>query len=159
MRSKANNQNKFMRFITIPIRVLSKAKDFYVRSLTDCAEKVSYGNMMGGPAAQVSSLPKSFSVNSSRSNDSDDLRELNRASSTKSMGDRVDMDNKYMQRQMRQPTKTSSTVVPRSCSVGMGRIDEDSPCDFSEDYSFGVKANLMYPRSRSHAVSIRSVVF
>ncbi|KAG5517007.1 hypothetical protein RHGRI_037675 [Rhododendron griersonianum] len=25
------------------------------------------------------------------------------------------------------------TVVPRSCSMGMGRIDEDGPCEFGED--------------------------
>ncbi|XP_059629738.1 uncharacterized protein LOC132272653 [Cornus florida] len=158
MRSKANNENKFMRFITIPRRVLRKAKDVYVRSLTDCAEKISYGNMVGGPAAQVSSLPKSFSVSSSRSNDSEDLRELIRATSTKSMGDRVDMD-KFTQRQMRQPAPPNITVVPRSCSVGMGRIDEDRPCDFGEDFNFGVKADLLFPRSRSHAVTLRSVVF
>ncbi|KAA8528447.1 hypothetical protein F0562_035802 [Nyssa sinensis] len=153
MRTKASNQNKFLRILTIPIRVLSKARDFYVRSMTDCAERVSYGNVMGGPAGQLSSLPKSFSVSSSRSDDGEDLRELIRATSTRSLGNRVELDL-YMKQQVKQ----SPAVVPRSCSVGMGRIDEDRPCDFGED-NVNVKAELLYPRSRSYAVTKRSVVF
>uniref|UniRef100_A0A5B7BAM2 Uncharacterized protein n=1 Tax=Davidia involucrata TaxID=16924 RepID=A0A5B7BAM2_DAVIN len=159
MRTKGSNQsNRFMRIITIPIRVLSKAKDFYVRSMTDCAERVSYGNVMGGPAGgQVSSLPKSFSVNSSRSNDSDELIRTTSARRS-SMGiNRVELDL-YMQQQMRQQQSTV-VVVPRSCSVGMGRIDEDRPCDFGEDNHVHVKPDLFYPRSRSYAVTKRSVVY
>ncbi|KAG5553332.1 hypothetical protein RHGRI_011262 [Rhododendron griersonianum] len=34
---------------------------------------------------------------------------------------------------MRRRSTTAATVVPRSCSVGMGRIDEDRPCEFGED--------------------------
>ncbi|XP_058201777.1 uncharacterized protein LOC131316433 [Rhododendron vialii] len=35
----------------------------------------------------------------------------------------------YLQHQMRR----RSTAVPRSCSMGMGRINEDDPCEFGED--------------------------
>ncbi|PSS31499.1 Arrestin domain-containing protein [Actinidia chinensis var. chinensis] len=155
MRTKTNNQNRFMRIITLPIRVLSRAKDLYVKSMVDCADRVSYGAVMGVGSGQVSSLPKSFSVGSGRSSDNEDLRELIRAASTRSFGSRVETDL-YLQSQMRRPT-TAAAVVPRSCSVGMGRIDEDGPCDFGE-VGMGVRPELVYPRSRSYAVPKRSVV-
>ena len=42
-------------------------------------------------------------------------------------------------------------MVPRSQSVGIGRIDEDKCCEFSED----VKVNIdqVYPRSKSHSMT------
>ncbi|CBI19378.3 uncharacterized protein LOC104882520 [Vitis vinifera] len=152
MRAKAQSQNRFMRIITIPIRVLSKARDFYVRSLTDAAERVSRGNAMGCPGVHISTLPKSFSVSSSRSGDGEDVGSLSRSGSASSSSNRVDM-NVFLQ-----PPKMGSRAAPRSCSVGMGRIDEDRPCDFEED-SFNVKADFLYPRSRSYAVTNRRVGF
>ncbi|KAL6995328.1 hypothetical protein U1Q18_005467 [Sarracenia purpurea var. burkii] len=163
MRSKASNQNKFLRLLTLPIRVLSKARDFYVRSLTNCSEKISYGNATGIPSGQISILPKSFSVSSSMSDSGDDLRELVRATSTRRLDNSVEMDL-YMQRRQQvsrpplPPLPTAAAKVPRSCSVGMGRIDEDRPCDFGED-AVNVRPDLVYPRSRSYAVTKRSVVF
>ncbi|GMP60685.1 hypothetical protein CsSME_00023441 [Camellia sinensis var. sinensis] len=62
MRTKASNQNRLMRFITIPIRALGKARDFYVRIITDCAQRVSYGGAMGIQSGPIHNLPKSFSV-------------------------------------------------------------------------------------------------
>ncbi|KAG5536367.1 hypothetical protein RHGRI_023963 [Rhododendron griersonianum] len=34
---------------------------------------------------------------------------------------------------MRRRSTAAAAVVPRSCSVGMGRIYEDGPCEFGED--------------------------
>ncbi|XAR61980.1 hypothetical protein NMG60_11016544 [Bertholletia excelsa] len=155
MRRKASSQNRFMRIITLPIRALSKARDFYVRSMTDYADKVSYGDAMGVYSGRAGpSLPKSFSVGSSRrSDDSDDLRELIRAASARRLGTQI-MEELYM-RQMAPPSAATTGVVPRSCSVGMGKIDEDRVCEFGED---NVRPELMYPRSRSYAVTKRSVV-
>ncbi|PSR99923.1 3-isopropylmalate dehydratase large subunit like [Actinidia chinensis var. chinensis] len=155
MRTKTNHQNRFIRIITLPIRVLSRAKDFYVKSMVGCADRVSYGTPTGVGSGQVSSLPKSFSVGSGRSSDNEDLRELIRAASTRRFGGGVETDL-YLQSQMRLPA--TAAVVPRSCSVGMGRIDEDGPCDFGE-VGVGVRPELVYPRSRSYAVPKRSVVF
>ncbi|GFY85962.1 hypothetical protein Acr_04g0007000 [Actinidia rufa] len=126
--------------------------------MVDCADRVSYGTAMGVGSGQVSSLPKSFSVGSGRSSDNEDLRELIRAASTRSFGSRVETDL-YLQSQMRlrPTTAAAAAVVPRSCSVGMGRIDEDGPCDFGE-VGMGVRPELVYPRSRSYAVPKRSVV-
>ncbi|KAF7141381.1 hypothetical protein RHSIM_Rhsim06G0063700 [Rhododendron simsii] len=160
---KPNNQNRFIRLITLPVRVLTKARDLYVKSMINCAASGTYGaSAMAVGSGQASSLPKSFSVNSSRSsNDGDDLRELIRAASARGLGStstgRAEMDL-YLQHQMRRrSTASAATVVPRSCSVGMGRIDEDGPCEFGEE-SFGGRAELVYPRSRSYAVTKRSVL-
>ncbi|KAF5456086.1 hypothetical protein F2P56_025598 [Juglans regia] len=150
--SKGQYQNKFMRFLTTPIRILGKARDIYVRRITDCATRVSYGQAMGCSAA----LPKSFSVSSSRSNDGDDLRELIRAASVRTLIESIDMD--AILKQQGAANSTGSKGLPKCSSVGMGKIDEDRPCDF-EGVGFGAKADLLYPRSRSYAVTNTSSVF
>ncbi|XP_057973378.1 uncharacterized protein LOC131161558 [Malania oleifera] len=151
MRNRGN-QSRFMRIITVPIRVLGKAKDLYVRSLTSCADRVGSGAAAGCSSGGMYTLPKSFSVSSSRSSDSgDDFRELVRAASAKRLSNRIEMDL-YLQQQIRKPPATGSKGVPRSSSVAMGRIDEDEPCDFEEG-SVHAKNNLMYPRSKSYAVA------
>ena len=42
-----------------------------------------------------------------------------------------------------QPPTLGEKAAPRNCSVGMGRIDEDRPCDFEED-CFNAKADFLY---------------
>ncbi|XP_015900488.3 uncharacterized protein LOC107433686 [Ziziphus jujuba] len=154
--TKTHSQNRLMRIITIPIRVLSKAKDMYVRGMNS-AERMGYGSM-GVPDGQFTSLPKSFSCRSSRLNENDDFSELIRAASARSYGSRIDVDAILRQQVMRQTTtKTGSKVLPKCSSVGMGKIDEDSPCDFGDDGG-NLKADL-FPRSRSYAVTKRRVGF
>ncbi|KAM7520921.1 hypothetical protein LguiB_019883 [Lonicera macranthoides] len=186
MRSKGSS--RLMRIITIPIRVLGKAKDFYVNSMIKCSDSASYGNLTGLSAT----VPRSFSVSSSRSSsyDNEDLRELIRsasASARTSMGrhnnnsnndnniilSSMNVDLYMMKQQQMRPSSGAmmmgSRRVPRSCSVGMGKIDEDMPYDFGEDQlgsissTVNVKSSssneLMYPRSRSYAVARRNVVF
>ncbi|GMP80790.1 hypothetical protein CsSME_00035770 [Camellia sinensis var. sinensis] len=134
MRTKANNKSRLMRFITLPIQALRKARDLYVRTITDCAgtgRRVSYARSTGVPSGQFSSLPKSFSVVSSSrpNNDAEDLRELIRAASARSLGNRVDMEL-YMQHQiLTRSTAVAGSGVRRRRSFGLSRIDEDSPCD------------------------------
>ncbi|XP_010273200.1 PREDICTED: uncharacterized protein LOC104608813 [Nelumbo nucifera] len=157
MRNRAKNESKLGRCIKAPFRILCKARDFYVRSMTNCAN--SYGNVMGGPAVPISDLPKSFSVNSSRSREDDDLRELIRAASRRSLENHIEMELRQQleQQQQQQQQQQMHGKVPRSFSVGIGRIDEDKPCDFSQD--FKVKTDLRYPRSRSYAVTKRPGMF
>lgn len=154
---KGHHQNKFVRFITIPFRILGKTRDFYVRSMTSCAHGVGYSQTMGSAAT----LPKSFSVSSSRGGDDEDLRELIRAASARTSVDRLDMDMILKQQATQSAMMMAgSKGLPKSSSVGMGKIDEDRPCDFEEGVGVGgVKADLFYPRSRSYAVTKRSVVF
>ncbi|KAI3465246.1 hypothetical protein Pfo_021909 [Paulownia fortunei] len=162
MKSKASQQNRFLRIITVPIRALCKARDFYVKSMTDYADRMNYGNVVAVPGtSQVSVLPKSFSVSSARSNYSnEDFQELVRAASARGIGDRVELDS-YIKQQMKMRSGSGGgprAMPPRSSSVAMGRIDEDRPCCyFGEDNSniISSKNEIKYPRSRSHAVSGR----
>ncbi|XP_047327673.1 uncharacterized protein LOC124931284 [Impatiens glandulifera] len=172
MKTKASQHNRFFRFVTLPVKFLGKARDLYVRSLTGYAGKVNYGgavNTKGSTAAKkISGLPKSFSVGtvSRRPSESEDYRELLRAASTRTLGDRgIDIDNNsnnnnrsglYM-KQIQRPAVAAAAPVgtSRSCSVGMGRIDEERESDFDEEKgneSGRGKVGLMYPRSKSYAV-------
>ncbi|CAA2968408.1 uncharacterized protein LOC111386524 [Olea europaea var. sylvestris] len=140
MKSKVSGQNSFLRVITIPYRVLCKARDFYVRSITDCSVMANYRptNMRG--------LSKSYSVRSSLSSESEDFRELVRASSNR----RTDLDLElYLQQQKK-------VGMPRSSSVAMGSIDEDRPCCYFGEMNVNSKREYKYPRSRSHAVATTS---
>ncbi|KAH7849283.1 hypothetical protein Vadar_015588 [Vaccinium darrowii] len=111
--------------------------------MIDCVDRSTYANAMGFGSGQLSSLPKSFSVNSSRSSndDNDDLRELIRAASTRSSRTRVEMDM-YLHHHRGRRSTVAPVGVGRSCSVGMGRIDEDGPCEFGQE-SFGGRAELV----------------
>lgn len=145
MTTKSHNRSKFMRIVTLPIRALGKAKDFYVKSIMDCAPKVSYGY----PAGQLPILPKSYSSRSCRSNETDDFRELVKAASVRNL-DIKDIDTDIVYPAQRVKVKQSNKGLPKSCSVGMGRIDEDNACEF-EDGAVE-KPDLAYPRSKSYAV-------
>lgn len=152
---KTKSHNRLMRILSLPVRVLSRARDFYVRSMTDYADRVGYGNL-GCPGGHYPALPRSFSVSvASRSNENDDLKELIRAASARRFGDRIDVDA-----MLRKAGAGSSKVMalPKSCSVGMGRIDEDEPCEFEGEGVGKVKGggDLLYPRSRSCAVGSRT---
>lgn len=168
MRSKARQQNRFLRIITYPARALGKARDFYVRSITSCSDNFGHGTLvMGMPSSNYSaSLPRSYSANSSASTDvNDDLRELIRAASTRTSSDNIDINCLYLQQLIMKQQMSNSVAGPksmplRSCSVGMGKIDEENPSVFaSEDNANNMKPKDAYPRSRSHAVNRRSVVF
>lgn len=161
MKAKGSQQNIFVRIISSPYRALCKARDFYVRSMLDCANSNAVG--LHG-ASQGPSLPRSFSAVSSRSiEDNDDYRELVRAASARSIGGSSDLEA-YIKLERR--ARAGPRALPqRSISVAMGRIDEERPISyFVEDSSsksgnvndvVGKKKNheLRYPRSKSHAVA------
>ncbi|EYU32387.1 hypothetical protein MIMGU_mgv1a016061mg [Erythranthe guttata] len=130
MKSKSSQRKMFMRIITTPIRALCKARDLYVRGLTQYGDRMNLGNVMAVQGtSQCSGLPRSFSVSSARST-----------------GNRADhMDCGAGPRAM----------PPRSSSVAMGRIDEDRPyINFGDQDIFNSGKNgINYPRSRSHAVT------
>ncbi|KAI3460136.1 hypothetical protein Pfo_016799 [Paulownia fortunei] len=143
MKTKAIQQNRFLRIITTPFRALCKARDFYVKSMMDCANRNIIG-LQG--TSQAPGVPRSFSVSSARSNDDEDFRELVRAASARSIGSRGGLRGR------------PAGHAPRSISVAMGRIDEDRPCCYFGEHINGnnvvnVKNELKYPRSKSHAVA------
>ncbi|XP_077215617.1 uncharacterized protein LOC143850235 [Tasmannia lanceolata] len=144
---KTNSPNKFTHYMKAPARALCRARDFYVRSMIKCSGSVNYGGAAAGPM-MASSLPKSFSTNSSRaSTDDDDLREVMRMVSQKSMREKV----------QNLKATSRSNGLPKSFSVAIGRIDEDMPCNFQEDLK--AKSDVFYPRSRSYAVGKRRTEF
>lgn len=124
--------SRLSRVLLAPIRALGRVRDFYVRSITDCAGHMSYGSGFGYDSYN---LPRSFSVTSDRISASDeDLRELIRAASQKqARGGGV------------------NGMPPRSRSVAVGRIDEDAPFDFGAVDGLEVGTNLVFPRSQSYA--------
>ncbi|KAB2058280.1 hypothetical protein ES319_A11G225000v1 [Gossypium barbadense] len=104
---------------------------------------------MGCSTGQLNTFPRSYSVSSTRSgNGNDDLRELIRAASTRSL----DNNNRVQLDLVRRQKARQSLKMPRSHSVGIGRIDEDRPCDFDED----IKVNIDYVPRKSHAVVVFS---
>ncbi|KAL6012947.1 hypothetical protein ACLOJK_003436 [Asimina triloba] len=134
--------SKLSRCVKAPMRVLCRARDLYVKGMNAYAGRMP------------SSLPKSFSVCSSEirpSDESGDLRTLMRVASQR----RQKEENmaKQLDEQQQQVTGTSRTSnysrLPKSLSVGMGKIDEDKPCNFAEDSA------LFYPRFGSYAVANR----
>ncbi|GAA0164226.1 hypothetical protein LIER_19914 [Lithospermum erythrorhizon] len=165
MKNKAQvPQTRFVRIITIPLRALVKAKDFYVRKMINCSDGVGYGGMGGMGAIHSAPLPRSFSSSSSMSNQSEDYIELVRAASGKgSLGNKVELEL-YLQQQMMMQNNNrevaGSRKMPRSASVAMGKIDEDAPYVFGEDIvEVDIKAKMKYPRSRSYAPTQRHGVF
>ncbi|XVF59236.1 hypothetical protein PTKIN_Ptkin07bG0259800 [Pterospermum kingtungense] len=113
--------------------------------MTEYSDRVgAYGMVMGCPTAtgQVNSVS------------SDDLRELVRAASTRSLGNKLVRSELLQRQQARQSPNGSvngANNMPRRRSVGIGRIDEDKPYDFEKDDVF--------PRSRSYAVTKTKGVF
>ncbi|CAA7404298.1 unnamed protein product [Spirodela intermedia] len=137
-KGQGQKRSVFIRIVKAPLWVLCQARDLYVSSMTGCAGRVNYGAMAysGGPAG----IPRSFSFQQGRSSCSseDDLRELMRVASQGAKGSL---------------NRGGPGIVPRSQSVGIGRIDEDKPCEFGAE----AMAGPFYPRSRSYAVPTRRI--
>jgi len=156
-KGKEQKQNKFVWIITTPFRVLGKARDAYVRSITQCGHNMNYSNPVDA-AGRFEALPRSYSVATSRS-DNEDFAELLRAASARTLVGRIDVDLVLKQQQAQtqaQSRPLSSNGLPKSTSVGMGRIDEDTPYDLSEGDVRTLPQS--YPRSRSYAVGKTSAV-
>ncbi|XP_027178961.1 uncharacterized protein LOC113777927 [Coffea eugenioides] len=149
---KAGKQGKFRTCVTAVTRILTRARDFYINCMNNCASNVGTYNSIGGmvyPASHLApSLPKSFSVRSSALISDDDLAELLRAASTGGLRNKIELEFLRQQR----PPMGGVSVVQRSQTIAIGRIDEEKPCDFGEDVTLRTDA---FPRSRSHAVTNR----
>lgn len=159
MKSGGGHRRWFVRIISAPMRVLCRARDLYVRTLSDYADRMGSGSM-GCSMGQYPPLPRSFSAASSRSDDhDDDLRELIRAASARSYGGRIDIEAILGRRDSGAVRKLNlgSRVLPKSASVRMGRIDEEEPCEFGRDVAGAARRERLFPRSRSCAVARTTV--
>ncbi|KAL2528338.1 uncharacterized protein Fot_20939 [Forsythia ovata] len=144
MQRKSRKESKVRWLTKAPVRVLSKARDLYVQSLSGCAGEV-HSSVLGWPAAlQLTNLPESFSVNSSFSNNDDVYATTASSESLTFKGESL--------RRLRQQSEPN-VVAGRSQIVNIGRIDEDNPCEFGEHIA--VKTDF-YPKSRSYSVSSRN---
>ncbi|KAM1590885.1 hypothetical protein ACFX15_034256 [Malus domestica] len=164
--TKANKQSMLMYIICAPIKTLTKTRNFYMRSVEDCAGRVGHGGggVSGYTASQVPHVPRSFSINPSSSSNDEDVRQLlrtstsNRNNSVEKYNKNKSASNSDMHRRpiaqpiVRQPKNTMNGMGVRGYSVGltMGRIDEETACSFREDEA-NEKIDL-YPRRRSYAV-------
>ena len=158
MSKKGSKESKLSKYLKAPIRILIKARDFYIKSMTEYSDRIGYGTVMGCPTGQVNTLPRSCSVSSTKSgNGDDDLRELIRAASTRSLGNKVQLELLKKQQARQSPNSTGAKNMPRSHSVGIGRIDEEKHCDFEED-QIKVETDV-FPRKRSYAVTKRKGAF
>ncbi|GLJ28384.1 hypothetical protein SUGI_0558610 [Cryptomeria japonica] len=132
-----------------PIPYLAKARDYYVRSLTECAGRANYSGLAaGGPGvAMPASLPKSFSTSSSRNEE--EFRELVRAASQRS-NPYLSRSSSAQQQQDPFPRSFSSASTPPS----VGRIDEDSPAYFPGSFKTSIpEADPRFPRSHSYSTA------
>lgn len=132
--------------------------------MNNSAKRMRCGGTLEGPADELSSLPKSFSARPSRSNDYDDYSELIRAASARSLDNRIEMDMILQKQDRSRQSSIDTTIVglnnkglPKCCSVGMSKIDEDGPCEFDEKEGFNMKPEPLYPRSKSYAVNKRNL--
>ncbi|PON40317.1 hypothetical protein PanWU01x14_298040 [Parasponia andersonii] len=154
---KGGKESRIIRVMKAPLRALIKARDFYIKSMTECSCRFDYGTVIGCPTAQATTLPRSFSSSSTKStNSTDDYRILVKAASTNSLGNRIDLTDFVKKQQVQQQAirKSPANNLPRSRSIGFGRIDEDKPCEFEDTVEVKTDA---YPRSRSHALHKRTM--
>lgn len=150
MRSKGKEpsnkkKNTLVRIIASPIRALGKARDMYVRSITNCGNQISYGV----PSEGAGRFSRSHSVATSSTTSHEDYAELLRAASARTLINRLDMDLVLKQQHASNNNNNNNKVLPKSSSVGMSRIEEDKPFDSQEGVAFPTDS---YPRSRSYAV-------
>lgn len=124
MSSKANKQGKLMHYMLSPIRILTKATEFYMKSMADCAGRAAgHGAAVGCPVARVACLP----------NDDEVFRQLIRTVSKRNVKNKVSF-NRHRQQEARK-SNMDNGAMGRSYSVGLGkigRIDVDKPCYFEE---------------------------
>ncbi|XP_052311590.1 uncharacterized protein LOC127905748 [Populus trichocarpa] len=174
-RSEAKKRSKLVVILLAPFTVLRKAGNFYMKFVADCSDMVGndYNGMVGGPTAQMSTLPKSFSSNSMRESSigysasgrrSGPLQSASgrrsgviseSASGRRSHEMQPDMHYREAGVMRRESTmRYSNGMAMRSYSVGIGKIgkiEEEKPCSFREDDEDD-KVDV-FPRSRSHAVT------
>ncbi|KAK6152805.1 hypothetical protein DH2020_012444 [Rehmannia glutinosa] len=153
-------QSKFLKYMKGPIKILARARDFYVQSLSGCAGYVTYGGAMGCPTLHPASLPRSFSASSSYSNHSsrdEDMRELIRIASIRGLTGKAEAELLRSEKSPKSPPDLGgggAAAVTRCRTVAIRKIDEDKPYEFGGDDV--AERPLVYTRSKSYAASRKS---
>jgi hypothetical protein len=153
---KSRKESTLKKILKAPLRILARARDFYIKGMAEYSDQVC---VMSCPTGNFNTMPRSYSVSSTKPNHLDDDRRgpLRAASTRSNLGSRNSKINVDVPARQQYSHKKSATRLgdnmPRSHTVTIGRIDEEKPCDFDEE-DVKVKTNV-YPRSRSYAVSKR----
>ncbi|KAB5547471.1 hypothetical protein DKX38_010877 [Salix brachista] len=152
---RSSKESKLKKILKVPLKILTSARDFYMKGLTEYSDQVC---VMSCPTGNLNNMPRSHSVSSTRSNRfDDDYKDLLRAASTRSiLGRSNNMDVRTRQQYIthQKPATEVTGNMSRSRTVAIGRIDEETACDFDEDEDVKAKTDRhVYPRSRSSAVS------
>ncbi|KAH0469014.1 hypothetical protein IEQ34_002246 [Dendrobium chrysotoxum] len=126
-------RHRLSRFIRAPLR---RARDYYVRSMTDLAGRMHYGAAAVGmsyPCICATEVPRSYNLSAAQlSNVDEELRDLIRFASR------------------RRPDFAAGEAARRSRSRAEWRIDEEWQSDFVGEVRVG--ESLILPRRRKYAV-------
>ncbi|KAK9681986.1 hypothetical protein RND81_10G041700 [Saponaria officinalis] len=166
MKSKSK-PNKIIKLIKMPIKALAKARDYYVRTMNKYADMGTYDGLGWGGPVYVEPMPRSQSTSTMRTTgDIDrDLKELVRAASTGTLGNRILVTNLISGSASTNKSGTSTLKsnkvesgyfkdVTRSGSVVMDKIEEDEPSNYAVDDDVGNSVmkskskNEHFPKSR-----------
>ncbi|CAA0839713.1 Unknown protein [Striga hermonthica] len=143
---KVRKQNKFIRIIIVPIRVLARARDFYMTSLAGLGGAATYGNVMGCPTPTI---PRSSSVNSNSRTAEEQLRDLARLRSVTGKADEVKLRRSKSARPL--GSGVPAAAVARSRTVAFGRIDEDKVFEYEEEDEVRLLGRAVdFSRARSY---------
>ncbi|KAI8534764.1 hypothetical protein RHMOL_Rhmol10G0122200 [Rhododendron molle] len=131
MGTKKGKGMKFTRCFKAPFRFLIKARDFYVRAMSDWAARME--KCGGGYAtAQFSIHPHSYSFHSSRNSaQNEELMELMRAASARNQSNRVDDKSEILRQSPCVKSPATGGCGARRRGRGgierIERIEEDPP--------------------------------
>lgn len=135
-----------------PMRILGKARDLYVNAMLDCAGSMNWDAMGCPVAGDMTYLPRSSSLSSSRSGgDDEDLKELVKAVSQRHL-----LDDKVGDRHPFSGRNAGTRNTAGNFSLRIERIDEDKPCYFDGGSEL-MESKVKFPRSRSYNLPNRRV--
>ncbi|KAE8704852.1 ARM repeat superfamily protein isoform 1 [Hibiscus syriacus] len=131
--------SKVSRYLKAPVKILIKARDLYIKSMTEYSNQIGYGSVIGCPTGQLNTLTRSRSVYSTRPRSSDDnWKELISAASTSSLGNNmVQLDNLKPQQARQSPKTGNHNVVivglMKSSLVSLKKMSSRSRLMFSQE--------------------------
>ncbi|KAL1829511.1 hypothetical protein ACET3Z_007923 [Daucus carota] len=135
MRSQRNHESKLSHYIGAPKKFLKRARDFYVDAMVNIDGKVGF------TAPPIAPLPRKFDLRPQRNmSDDQDVPRIRRSMSARNTGSKKESEK--------------SVEVRCHSVMGLGRIgtiEEDRSYEFEEE-SGSAKNDLLFSRSRSHAV-------
>ncbi|KAI3667221.1 hypothetical protein L6452_42270 [Arctium lappa] len=126
MKVNIRNKSKYRRCSRALARFLNKARDIYVKSMSELADHLESG--CGPAAANVSTFPSVSSTRLSSSNQ--ELAELMRLASRRGLAKKVELE--FLKQQRSEQGAARLNVVKHSRRTVMGKISEDKACDFDE---------------------------